>query len=86
MRAGLVVSGVLGAGTAVVFVLAALTATLFPNGTVVSSGMNGMMIDRGWAGGGVAIPMPAPAMDVPGVITKDQMIIQDGTRELAPAP
>jgi hypothetical protein len=59
MRAGAIVSGVLGAGTALVFALAALTATLFPNGTIVSSGLNPMM-DRGWVNVAPAMPVPAP--------------------------
>ena len=46
MRPGLVVTGVLGAGTVLVFGLAALVATLFPNGTLVNSQWNG-----GWGGG-----------------------------------
>jgi hypothetical protein len=66
MRAGLVVTGVLGLGTALVFAIAALTASLFPNGTVVGGGMNGMMFDRGFVRGGVAMPVPAPVLDVPG--------------------
>jgi hypothetical protein len=65
MRA-LIVTGVLGAGTAIVFAFAALTATLFPNGTVVSSGWNGgaWMAKEDW-GGGVAVPMPMPAVEAP---------------------
>ncbi len=59
MQRVLIVSGVLGIGTAVVFGLAALTATLFPNGTTVAGGWNGAMIDQGWAGGkGGPVPMP----------------------------
>jgi hypothetical protein len=60
MRAPAIVTGVLGLGTVLVFALAALTASLFPNGTIVSTGWNPMM-DRGWGiGGGGAVPMPAP--------------------------
>jgi len=57
MRA-LAVTAVLGIGTALVFAAAALTATLFPNGTLVNAGWNGGM----WGGKGwdVAVPMPAP--------------------------
>ena len=47
MRAGLVVTGVLGTGTVLVFALAGLVATLFPNGTLVASGWSG-----GFGGGG----------------------------------
>ena len=38
MRAGLVVSGVLGLGTALTFAAALLVGSLFPNGTLVGSG------------------------------------------------
>lgn len=64
MRAGVIVTGVLGLGTALVFAIAALTSTLFPNGTVVGGGMNGMMVERGFVGGGIAVPVPAPAIDI----------------------
>ncbi len=53
MRRILICSGVLGLGTALVFAAAALTANLFPNGTLVSSGWNGPMTRGGW---GVAVP------------------------------
>ncbi len=65
MRAGVIVTGVMGLGTALVFAVAALTSTLFPNGTVVGGGMNGMMVERGFGGGGIAMPVPAPAVPVP---------------------
>lgn len=64
MRAGIIVTGVLGLGTALVFAIAALTSTLFPNGTVVGSGMNGMMVERQFGRGGIAVPVPAPAIDI----------------------
>ena len=64
MRAGVIVTGVLGAGTALVFALAALTATLFPSGTVVNVGLNGMMFNQGFVRGGIAVPVPAPAINV----------------------
>jgi hypothetical protein len=60
MRRILICSGVLGVGTALVFAAAGLTATLFPNGTLVSSGWNGGIM-RGWD---VAVPAPAPAFQV----------------------
>jgi hypothetical protein len=60
MRA-LIAAGVLGLGTAIVFAAAALTATLFPNGTVVSGSWNGPMMDKGWGGIAVPVPMPAPS-------------------------
>ena len=99
MRAGLLVSGVLGVGTAVVFAAAAATATLFPNGTVVTTQWNG-----GWGGCfdcvGREVPfpmrMPLP-MPVPGggfiegdvfvegvpVTVSREMVIVD---EAVPAP
>jgi hypothetical protein len=73
MRA-LIVAGVLGTGTAVVFAVAALTATMFPNGTVVSSSWNG----GGWVKqgfGGVAVPVPAPAIEVA------PFVVDDGSRD-----
>ena len=65
MRAGLLVTGVLGAGTAMVFAAAAATATLFPNGTVVTTQWNGGLgrcFDCGWEG---PMPLPLP-MPMPG--------------------
>lgn len=61
MRAGLLVTGVLGAGTVLVFVAAALTASLFPGGTVVNPTWNGggVWVERGW---GVAVPAPMPVV------------------------
>ncbi|HYO44030.1 MAG TPA: hypothetical protein VES19_12595 [Candidatus Limnocylindrales bacterium] len=44
MRRVLVCTGVLGGGTALVFALAAATAMLFPQGTLVGSGWNGGMM------------------------------------------
>lgn len=41
MRRVLICSGILGGGTALVFALAALTATLFPQGTTVRSQWGG---------------------------------------------
>ena len=69
MRSGVLVTGVLGLGTALVFGAAALTASLFPNGTVVQTswggGWGGPMIEEGgwikgggWAPGAEPIPMP----------------------------
>lgn len=64
----LIVTAVLGLGTAIVFGAAALTATLFPNGsTVALSWMGG-----GWAkGGGIAVPVPAPAVNVAPFVVDD---------------
>jgi hypothetical protein len=58
MRAGFVVSGVLGIGTVLVFGAAALVSTLFPNGATVASGWNGGVM---W-GKGNAIAVPAPGV------------------------
>jgi hypothetical protein len=63
MRAAAVVTGVLGAGCALVFAAAALTATMFPNGTVVNASWTGPWVERGWAVGGGAVPMPMPAVE-----------------------
>jgi hypothetical protein len=59
MRAALTVTGVLGIGTALVFAAAALVSLAFPNGGTVVAGWNGGAV---W-GKGVAIPVPAPAVD-----------------------
>ena len=65
MRRVLICSGVLGGGTALVFALAALTATLFPHGTVVAS-------QFGWGGGWAEEGMkPMPAMPVPDVFVSE---------------
>ena len=68
MRAGVLVTGVLGPRTALVFAAAALTASMFPNGTVVQTTLGRRlgrpMIDGGWGGrrrlgpGAEPIPMP----------------------------
>jgi len=67
MKRILVCTGILGGGTALVFALAALTAVAFPQGTRVASGWNGVnggpWVKDAW-GGGVVVPMPAPAVDV----------------------
>jgi hypothetical protein len=81
MRAGLVVTGVLGTGTVLVFALAGLVATLFPNGTLVASSWNGGF-GGSWAKGGVAAPVPLPAPpDMPGngVVIQRGEIGPDGT-------
>ncbi len=79
MRAGLVVTGVLGTGTALVFALAALVATLFPNGTLVASSWSGgfgggFVNGGGFVKGGPVPPIPMPAPGVPG----NNFVIQDG--------
>lgn len=68
MRA-LSVATILGLGTALVFGAAALTATLFPNGSMVTTtGWSGGPVVRGgWNGGGVPVPapVPMPAVEAP---------------------
>ena len=58
MQRALIVSGVLGLGTAIVFGAAALASTLFPNGGTVNASWNGAVFDKG---GGFAVPAPMPA-------------------------
>jgi hypothetical protein len=71
MHRSLVVSGVLGLGTAIVFGAAALAATLFPNGGTVNMAWGGNgMFEKGIA---VPAPMPMPAVGVEGW-TDDQAI------------
>jgi hypothetical protein len=84
MQRALIASGVLGLGTALVFGAAALTATLFPNGSTVAATFNG-----GWERGGVMmgggpVPMPAPVFAKPGIVVTDdtQVIAPD----VAPVP
>jgi hypothetical protein len=72
MRPGLIVGGVLGLGTAIVFGLAAVTATLFPSGATVATQINGWVLDGtrvgpGWARGGAVPVLPpqiGPAVNV----------------------
>ena len=59
MRAEFIVSAVLGVGTILVFGAAALVSLAFPNGATVAAGWNG---GGGWGKGGIAVPMPAPAV------------------------
>jgi len=77
MRRILACTGVLGGGTAHVFALAAATAILFPQGTLVSSGWNGsVMFTKAMpalGGGGVFVddiiemPLVEAPQAVPGV-------------------
>jgi hypothetical protein len=83
MKRILVCSGVLGGGTALVFALAALTAIAFPQGTRVAAGWNGAnggpWVKGGW-GGGVAVPVPAPAVvEAPDVVVNgtDGVVLPD---------
>jgi hypothetical protein len=67
MQRILICTGVLGGGTALVFALAALTAIALPQGTRVAAGWNGAIggpwVKDAW-GGGVVVPVPAPAVEV----------------------
>lgn len=59
MQRALTVTGVLGAGTALVFAAAALASALFPNGSTIPAGWgNGVMMDR------MIAPQPMPAVQV----------------------
>jgi hypothetical protein len=57
MRAGFIVTGVLGMGTALVFGAAALVSLAFPNGATVAAGWNG---GGSWSKDVVTMPVPAP--------------------------
>jgi hypothetical protein len=58
MRAGFIVTGVLGIGTVLVFGAAALVSLAFPNGATVAAGWNGGGVV--WAKGGAVAPMAVP--------------------------
>jgi hypothetical protein len=59
MHRALIVTGVLGVGAAIVFGLAALTATLFPNGTLVAGSWGGgMFVDKGVVTEAAPVPVP----------------------------
>ena len=74
MKAGLVVTGVLGTGTVLVFALAGLVATLFPSGTLVNASWNGntcVGCGGGLIQGGGPIPpvfVPAPGVPEKGIV------------------
>ncbi len=83
MRAGFIVTGVLGLGTAAVFGLAAVAATAFPQGSTVSAMWNGA-----WTKGGVGIaqPMPMPvAVPAPSVVVVNDSAGGAGTAAPADA-
>ena len=63
MRKGVVVTGVLGAGSALVFALAIAVSAMFPNGGSIASNMNQLFMN-GPRGGPIAVPVAIPA---PGV-------------------
>ena len=80
MQRALIASGVLGLGTALVFGAAALTASLFPNGSTVAAGFNGG--DMIFAKPGMAVPMPPqPVFAQPGVVVGGGV-----APDVAPAP
>lgn len=82
MRAGILVTTVLAGGTVLVFAAAALTASLFPSGTVVNSPWG-----AGWSGGWRG-PEPVPMLErgAPGpwVIDEKMPIVVD--EEFQPLP
>ncbi len=83
MRPVLIVSGVLGTGTVLVFALAGLVATLFPSGSLVNASWNGGCVNcGGWMGGGAgpAISVPAPGVVIQGgAIRDDSAAFPNGT-------
>ncbi len=74
MRAGLIVTSVLGTGTALVFAAALLASALFPNGGEVAAGWNG-----GWTKG------PPPVAE-PVVVPADGGGVVDDSKDEAPPP
>lgn len=84
MRRILVCTGVLGGGTAIVFALAALTATLFPTGTSVSSTWNGFARQMDWVTPEVrpAAVFGGPILPASGGVTIS--VASDGTQEALP--
>jgi hypothetical protein len=80
MHRSLVVGGVLGLGTAIVFGAAALAATMFPNGgTVNMSWGGGMMVEKGFAvpPGVAPAPMPIPVTIDDGTIVDEKGLIAE---------
>jgi hypothetical protein len=80
MRPVLIVSGVLGSGTVLVFALAALVSTMFPSGTLVGASWNGgVMGGGGFVKGGPIVapvqpvPMPAPGVVQPGIVIQNDV-------------
>ena len=90
MKRIVVCTGVLGGGTALVFALAALTAIAFPQGTRVAAGWSGAnggpWVKDAW-GGGVAVPVPAPAVEVaPFVIERGRDSVAIPDADFKPLP
>ena|SRR5690242_3746151 len=69
MQRALIVSGVLGLGSVLVFAAAALASALFPNGGTVSASWNSWSKEV-TLGGGVVAPAPMPAIN-PGLVVDD---------------
>jgi hypothetical protein len=67
MHRAVIVSGVLGLGSGLVFGAAALAAALFPNGGTVNAGWNSF----GGVERGVAMPAPMPVQVDPDVFTDE---------------
>lgn len=72
MRRLIIVTGILGGGTALTFAAAVTAATLFPNGTMVTNQGAWQVNDLSWRGGGIVkggpaiLPAPAPAFPAGG--------------------
>jgi hypothetical protein len=60
VRAGVIVTGVLGAGSALVFALAIAVSAMFPNGGSIASNFNQVFMN-GARGGAIAMPVAVPA-------------------------
>jgi hypothetical protein len=67
MHRAVIVSGVLGLGSVLVFGATALAAALFPNGGTVNAGWNSF----GGVERGVAMPAPMPVQVDPDVFTDE---------------
>ena len=79
MQRAVIVSGVLGLGSVIVFGAAALAAALFPNGGTVNAGWNSF--GGGFERGGIAVPAPmvdpvfvdeGKNIDVPEIVVEDR--------------
>jgi hypothetical protein len=86
MRRILTLTGVLGGGTALVFVLAALTSALFPNGTTVSTSWNGgfvqpldLIVQNVAPQIAPSAPFAGPVTNAPGVRIVGSTIVADDT-------
>ena len=82
MQRALIASGVLGLGTALVFGAAAVTASLFPNGSTVAAGSTGGDVMFAKPASAMAVPMPPqPMFAQPGVVVGGGV-----APDVAPAP